>query len=60
MTIRLSALHAGPALPPTQKGLLALISARGRVNPRAMVRQEGLGKLQKKKENDDLIGTLTF
>jgi hypothetical protein len=43
MAARLSALSAGRALP--QKYLLLLISDRGYVNPWAMVRLEGLGKL---------------
>jgi hypothetical protein len=45
----LSALHAGHALP--QKDLLVDISVRGRVNPRAMVWLEGLGKLEKFKDH---------
>jgi hypothetical protein len=45
MAVRLSALRAGLPLPPGR--FLVLISARGRVDPRAIVRLEGLGKLKK-------------
>jgi hypothetical protein len=45
MAVRLSALHADGPLPP---GIfLVLISVRGLVNPRTIVRLEGLGKLKK-------------
>jgi hypothetical protein len=45
MAARLSAQRAGRFLRPGR--FLVLISARGRVDPRAMVRLEGLGKLKK-------------
>jgi hypothetical protein len=44
MAIRLSALSAGSALPPER--LRILISVTGWVKPRAVVWQEGLGKLK--------------
>jgi hypothetical protein len=44
MAVRLSALCVGRAL--SQKHLLVLISVTGEVNPRAMVRLEGFGKLK--------------
>jgi hypothetical protein len=44
MTVRLSTLRAGRHLPPGR--FLVLISVRGRVDPRATVRQEGLGQLK--------------
>jgi hypothetical protein len=51
MTMRLLALRADSALPP---GIfVVLISVGRRVNPRAIVRLEGLGKLKK---ITDLIG----
>jgi hypothetical protein len=44
MTVRLSALHTGCPLPPER--FLVLIYVRGRVEPRAIVGLEGLGKLK--------------
>jgi hypothetical protein len=44
MAARLSALCAGHPLPPGR--LLVLISVKGRVDPRAIVRLGGLGKLK--------------
>jgi hypothetical protein len=46
MAVRLSALRAGRALPP--KHFLVCSFVKDRVNPRAIVRLEGLGKLEKK------------
>jgi hypothetical protein len=54
MAVSLSALPAGRPLPPGR--FLVLISIRGWVEPRAIVRLEGLGKLKKKIH---LIGTRT-
>jgi hypothetical protein len=54
MVVRLSALSAGRPLPSGR--FLVLISLRGRVDPRDIVRLVGLGKLKKK---NHLIGTST-
>jgi hypothetical protein len=44
MAVRLSVSHAGCSLPPGR--FLVLISVRGCVDPRAIVRLEGLGQLE--------------
>jgi hypothetical protein len=44
MAVILSALRAGHSLPPGR--FLQLSSVRGRVDPRAIVRLQGLGKLK--------------
>jgi hypothetical protein len=49
MAVRLSALRAGHFLPSGK--FLALISFRGCVEPRSIVRLEGLGQLKKKMKN---------
>jgi hypothetical protein len=54
MAVRLSPLRADRPLPTGR--FLVLISARGRVDPRAIVRLEGLGKLKK---SNDIMGTRT-
>jgi hypothetical protein len=50
MAVKLSALHAGRPLPPGK--FLVLISIRCSVDPRAILRLEGLGQL--KKSNDPI------
>jgi hypothetical protein len=58
MVVRLSALRSDHDLsPPPPRNILVFIYVGGWVNPRAIVRLEGLGKL--KKEFDDLIGNRT-
>jgi hypothetical protein len=52
MAVSLSALRAGLPLPPGR--FLVLISVRGWVDPGAIVRLEGLGKLKKKKPSSGL------
>jgi hypothetical protein len=52
MAVRFSALLAGSPLPPGR--FLVLISVKGGVDPRAIVRLEGLGQLKK---CSDFIGT---
>jgi hypothetical protein len=42
MVVRLSALRACPPLP--QGGFVVLISVTGRIDPRAIMQQEGLGQ----------------
>jgi hypothetical protein len=55
MAIRLPVLNAGRPLPPGR--FLVLISVRGWVDPRAIVRLEGIYEL--KKNSNDLIGNRT-
>jgi hypothetical protein len=54
MGVRLSALRAGRPLP--ARKFLVLVYVRGRVDPTAIVRLEGLGQL---KRSNDLIGKRT-
>jgi hypothetical protein len=54
MAVRLSALYAGSALP--SKKIPGLISVRGRVDHRTIVRLEGSGELKK---SNELIGIQT-
>jgi hypothetical protein len=56
MTVRLSALRAGRFLPPRR--FLVLISVRGWVESRAIVRLEGLGKLKKSTSSRTRTGDL--
>jgi hypothetical protein len=56
MAVRLSALSAGRFLPPGR--FLVLISGRGWVDPRAIVRLEGLGKLKKSTSSGTQTGDL--
>jgi hypothetical protein len=56
MAARLSALRAGRIL--QQGKFLVLISVRDRVDPRAMVRLEGLGKLKKSTSPEIQTGDL--
>jgi hypothetical protein len=48
MVVRLSALYTGSALTSPKGRFLILISVRGGVNPKAIARLDGLGKLKKK------------
>jgi hypothetical protein len=61
MVVRLSALSAGNALLPRNIYILflVLISVRGSVNSRGLVRLEGFDKLKKKQFNN-LIGNQTY
>jgi hypothetical protein len=52
MTVRLSALHAGRSLPP--RNILVLISLRGRVDPRTIIRLEGLGSRRRLEDNIEM------
>jgi hypothetical protein len=56
MAARLSALHAGRFLPPGR--FMVLISVRGWVDPRVIVRLEGLGKLKKNTSSRTRTGDL--
>jgi hypothetical protein len=51
MAVRLSALRAGRPLPPGR--FVVLISVRGLVDPRAIVRLEGFGRSQSIKDNKE-------
>jgi hypothetical protein len=54
MAVRLSALSVGRSLPPGR--FLVLFSVRGSVDPRDIVRLEGLGQLKK---SNYLVGNRT-
>jgi hypothetical protein len=56
MVARLSAIHPGHFLPPGR--FLVLISVRGSVNPRDIMRLEGLGKLKKSTSSGTQTGNL--
>jgi hypothetical protein len=58
MAVRLLALGAGRSLLPRR--FLILVSFRGCVNPRAVVRLERLGKFKKKSMTSSGIESTTF